>query len=139
MSGTITNMFIKVGHGKPMKAVDEVRLEDGRGIVGDLSFDRKKRQVLVIDETTLDYFGLEPGQVRENLTVSGLELTGLSAGSILQAGPVQLEVIGDCAPCQQIEDIRPGLKAEMESRRGLLCIVNTGGGLNVGDKIQIVP
>ena len=40
------------------------------GLSGDVSYGRKKRQVLFIEKETLDEFGLSPGQVRENVTTS---------------------------------------------------------------------
>jgi MOSC domain-containing protein YiiM len=137
MTGKIKNLYLKTAHGQPMEPFTEVEVEEGKGLVGDLSYGRKKRQVLIIDTETLDHFGLQPGQVRENITVSDLALTGLSPGTRIQSGAVQLEVIGNCAPCHQIEDIRPGLRDEMENRRGLLCAAVSGGDLQVGDEIHI--
>jgi MOSC domain-containing protein YiiM len=41
-----------------------------------------------------------------------------------------------CDPCEQIEALRPGLRAEMQGRRGMLCRVLTGGTLQRGDVIE---
>jgi MOSC domain-containing protein YiiM len=137
MTGTIKNLYLKTAHGRPMEPVNKVAVEGGKGLVGDVSYGRKKRQVLIIDTDTLDHFGLQPGQVRENITVSDLTLTGLGPGTHIQSGAVQLEVTSDCSPCHQIEDIRPGLQAEMEKQRGVLCVAVSGGDLQVGDEIRI--
>ena len=137
MNGTIRNLYLKTAHGQPMEPVTDVAVEGGKGLVGDVSYGRNKRQILIIDTVTLDHFGLQPGQVRENITVSDLTLTGLSPGTRIQSGAVQLEVTGDCLPCHQIEDIRPGLQAEMEKQRGVLCVAVSGGDLQVGDEIRI--
>ena len=137
MTGTIKNLYLKTAHGRPMEPVTEVAVEGGKGLVGDVSYGRKKRQILIIDTVTLDHFGLMPGQVRENITVSDLILTGLTPGTCIQSGEVQLEVTDDCSPCHQIEDIRPGLQAEMEKQRGVLCVAVSGGDLQVGDEIRI--
>ena len=48
----------------------------GKGLDGDVSYGRPKRQVLFVERETLDEFGLQPGQVRENITVAGLKLAG---------------------------------------------------------------
>ena len=138
MTGRIHNLYIKPGHGRPMRAVETVDAESGQGLVGDASFGRSKRQVLIIEGETLKHFDLSPGQVRENLTVSGIALAGKPAGTQIQAGDVLLEVTGDCAPCQLIEDIRPGLRGEMDGRRGTLCRVLLGGTIRVDDQIAIV-
>lgn len=137
MHGTITHLFLKTEHGKPTVPVAEAALESGKGIIGDLSFGTKKRQVLVIDQETLDEFGLAPGQVRENVTVSSFPTSGLATGTLFRMGQVQLEVTGDCAPCQFIEDIRPGLREAIEQRRGVLCVVVEGGHLKVGDAVWL--
>ena len=138
MTGRIHNLYIKPGHGQPMRSVEAVAAEAGQGLVGDASFGRSKRQVLIVESETLKHFGLSPGQVRENLTVDGIALAGQPAGTQIQAGDVLLEVTGDCAPCQLIDDIRPGLRGEMDGRRGTLCRVLLGGAIQVDDQIVIV-
>jgi MOSC domain-containing protein YiiM len=138
MNGKINNLYLKPAHKQPMKAVSEATADSAMGLVGDVSYGRKLRQVLLIERDTLDEFGLTPGQVRENAVVSGIALAGLPAGTQVQAGGVLLEVTGDCAPCQLIEDIRPGLQSEMEGRRGTLFRVVEGGTMSVNDEVLIV-
>ena len=135
MSGKIVSLHMKVKHGEPMQAAKSLEAESGMGILGDVSYGRAKRQVLFVELETLDDFGLVPGQVRENVTVSGFKLVGLAPGSQLQVGQALFEVVGDCAPCQQIESIRPGLQEESNGRRGILCRVVSGGLLEEGDQV----
>jgi MOSC domain-containing protein YiiM len=120
-----------------MTAVKDSMAESGMGLIGDVSFGRGKRQVLFIEKETLDEFGLTPGQVKENVTVQGLPLAGLPAGAQILAGEALFEVAGDCAPCQYIENIRPGLEEAMRGRRGTLCRVLIGGRLQVNDTVTI--
>ena len=138
MSGRIQNLYLKTAHKQPMKAVDTAQAKGSMGLVGDVSFGRSKRQVLLIEKETLDEFGLAPGEVRENVTVSGVTLSGLPAGSLLQLGEALLEVTGDCHPCQFLEDVRPGLQNDMDGRRGILARILEGGTIRVGDVISIV-
>ena len=138
MAGKIVSLHTKIAHGEPMQAAKSLEAESGMGIIGDVSYGRAKRQVLFIEIETLDEFGLVPGQIRENVTATGIKLAGLPPGSRLQAGGALFEVVGDCAPCQQIEDIRPGLKEEINGRRGTLCRVIAGGSLKQGDQIKLV-
>jgi MOSC domain-containing protein YiiM len=138
MIGKIVNLHLKVKHGKPMQPAKSLEAEAGMGILGDVSYGRAKRQVLFIELETLYEFGLVSGQVRENVTVSGLKLAGLASGSQLQVGQALFEVVGDCAPCRQIENIRPGLQEEMNGRRGTLCRVINGGTLKEGDQVALV-
>ena len=138
MSGRIINLFLKEKHQTPLREVGEATADTGKGLVGDVNYGRSKRQVLFVEKETLDEFGLFPGQVKENVTVTGIALAGLPAGTRLQAGDVLFEVTGDCAPCQQIEDIRPGLRADMTGRRGTLFQVVQGGAIRVEDAVEVV-
>jgi len=97
-----------------------------------------KRQVLLMDLETLDVFELAPGIVRENLTTEGLEVNELAIGQRLQVGEAELQVSAVCDPCEQIEALRPGLQAEMQGRRGILCRVVRGGILRHGDEIVVI-
>lgn len=137
MSGKILNLYVKRSHGTPMEEVSEVSAVDGKGLKGDISFGRSKRQVLLIEQETLAEFGLVAGQLRENGVVSGVELTGMKPGSQIQAGEVVLEVTGDCAPCQLVEELRPGLREAMNGRRGTLFRVMNGGLMRVGDEVAL--
>ena len=85
---------------------------------------------------TLDEFGLQPGQVRENITVAGLPLAGTTAGTRLQVGDTVMEVTMDCAPCEFMNELKPGLREEIDGRRGTLCKVISGGEIKVGDGLQ---
>jgi MOSC domain-containing protein YiiM len=57
-------------------------------------------------------------------------------GEQLRIGLVLLQISAVCTPCDQLEKVRPGLRREMYGRRGMLCIVVTGGPLRTGDEIQ---
>ena len=111
---------------------------DGKGLDGDVSYGRSKRQVLLVERETLDEFGLQPGQVRENITVAGLPLAGTTAGTRLQVGDTVMEVTMDCAPCEFMNELKPGLREEIDGRRGTLCKVISGGEIKVGDGLQLL-
>lgn len=138
MSGRIHKLFIKPGHGQPMRPVEAVEAVTGQGLLGDASYGRSKRQVLVIERETLLRFGLEPGQVRENMTISDLSLADLPAGAQIQAGDVLLEVTGDCAPCHFLDDIRQGLQEAMQGQRGVLCRVSGSGTIRLDDEVRLI-
>lgn len=137
MTGVIDHLFLKIGRGQPMRAVPDAVAEADRGLVGDLAYGSRKRQVLLIDSETLAKFGLSPGDVRENLTSRGFDLSKLRPGAELRAGEVLLEVTGDCAPCDQLEALQTGLRQAIDGRRGVLARVVSGGRLRVGDPIRI--
>lgn len=86
-----------------MQSVSAVEAVAEQGLRNDSQFGRSKRQVLIIERETLDEFNLPIGDVRENITVEGIKLAGLPAGTRLQVGRALLEVTMDCTPCKFIE------------------------------------
>jgi MOSC domain-containing protein YiiM len=91
-----------------------------------------------MDIETLNHFDLEPGQVRENVTLEGLDLSTISAGDRLSLGAdVVMEITGDCEPCSRMDEIRPGLKEEIDGKRGLLAFVEKGGVVSVGAEVGV--
>jgi MOSC domain-containing protein YiiM len=95
------------------------------------------RQVLLVDVETLRKMNLEPGVIRENITTEGLDVNALNVGEKVRIGRVRLVVSAVCEPCEQIEELRPGLQAAMVGQRGMLCRVTRGGSLRSGDEIQV--
>jgi MOSC domain-containing protein YiiM len=123
----------------PMEELAEARALEGVGLDSCAhARPQGKRQVLLMDRETLDFFELAPGIVRENVTTDGLDVNGLTIGQRLQIGEVELQVSAVCDPCEQIEALRPGLQAAMQGRRGMLCRVVRGGSLKRGDEIVVV-
>ena len=125
-----------------MKEVTQANFITGQGMQGDrhLRSDglRAKRQVLIMDVETLNHFGLEPGQVRENVTLEGLDLSTISAGDRVSLGAdVVLEITGDCEPCARMDEIRPGLKEEIDGKRGVLAFVEKGGVVSIGSEVGV--
>ena len=96
------------------------------------------RQLLLLDQETLDAMDLRPGRVRENITTEGINVNGLGWGEQLRIGPVLLQVSAVCTPCDQLEKVRPGLRREIYGRRGMLCQVLQGGTIRAGDAIARV-
>lgn len=97
-----------------------------------------ERQVLLVDQETLDALELSPGLIRENITSEGLNVNGLQPGESLRVGDVELAVTMPCTPCGLMDTIRVGLRKEIRGRRGMLCRVVRGGIIHAGDAIQRV-
>ena len=139
----IVSLQLCVGHREPMRSVESARVIAGFGIEGDRHAGsegaREGRQVLLIDEETLEALGLSHGEVRENVTTSGIELAGLREGQRLDLGnEAVLEITGPCAPCARMDGIRPGLLQELEGRRGILANVVQSGTIKKGDTIRVL-
>ena len=142
MSGSIISMRLCVGSRDPMKEVNDANFITGQGMEGDrhLRSDgrRSNRQVLIMDSETLSHFDLSAGQVRENVTVAGLDFSSISAGDkVSLGGDVILEITGDCEPCARMDELRPGLKDEIDGKRGLLAFVEKGGLVSVGAEVGV--
>ncbi len=139
MPAHVVRLFLKPAHGHPMRDVAQVDAVTGRGLAGDVSLGRSSRQILLVDQATLAEFDLQPGQIRENITLTGLDLTGLPQGTRIRIGSATLEVTGDCAPCDHLEAVRPGLREAIRGRRGLLARVQAGGTIRVSDAAVVEP
>ena len=137
--GSVTNLHIARIKGTPSDPVQEATAISGLGLEGDRSaYQGNLRQVLLVDKAILDEAGLAPGQVKENITVSGLDLSVTKIGQVISIGDgVTLEVVGDCEACGKMDAIRMGLKDELDGKRGTLAKVLKGGAIKVGDAIQV--
>tara|TARA_Y100001960_G_scaffold140157_1_gene148432 strand:+ start:129 stop:413 length:285 start_codon:yes stop_codon:yes gene_type:complete len=90
-----------------------------------------------MDRETIDLFGLQEGDVRENITVEGLDFTKIMDGDRVCIGPdVVLRITGDCEPCGRMDEIREGLRNSLEGQRGLLAYAEKGGLISLGDNIS---
>ena len=142
MSGNARVVAIQLSHKNraPMTTVTRATAVKDHGIDGDRhSKHNNRRAVLMIEAETLDEFGLAPGDVREQVTIRGLDLTGLTSGSRLRVGGAVLEVAGLCAPCERMDELQDGLRGRLEGRRGRFVRVVEGGDLSVGDPIVVEP
>ena len=122
-----------------MQLVPSANLIADLGIEGDKHASAaSKRQVLLADKEALDAVGVLPGTIKENVTVEGVDVMSLPAGTRIRLGQsAMLEITAVCEPCFRMDEIREGLKAELEGRRGMVSRVVKGGTIKVGDAIAI--
>src|SRR5437879_5019523 len=122
-----------------MQLVATATLIAGLGIEGDKhAVATSDRQVLLADQEALDEVGVEPGTIKENLTVEGLHVMGLAVGTRVRlGGGAVLEITKVCEPCFRMDEIRMGLKDELVGRRGMVARVVNGGSSSVGDRITL--
>ena len=138
MDPTIVALFVSTANRVPLTAKQSVQALEGRGIDGDRhAKPGSRRSVLIMPAEILDSFGLAPGDVREQMTVRGLDIHALPDGARLRAGSAVLELMGPCAPCERMEELKPGLQIALEGRRGRFARVVTPGSFAVGDVIAI--
>ena len=139
--GTIVALHIARVKGTPSDPVSDATAISAQGLEGDRSCSPDNtRQVLFMDQETLVKLALEPGQIKENVTTSGLDLSQAQGGQVVFIGDaVTMELVGDCEPCGKMDAIRAGLRQELDGKRGVLAMVINGGPIKVGDSIRIEP
>jgi MOSC domain-containing protein YiiM len=125
-------------HAAPVQPVAAVSALLDAGLDGDLhARPGSRRQVLFVDLEILETLGLAPGTIREQVTVRGLGVQHLPEGTAVRIGTARFEVGRECDPCELMDGIRPGLRRELEGRRGRFLRVTGAGSFAVGDAIAV--
>jgi MOSC domain-containing protein YiiM len=119
-------------------AHERVRAIAGQGFEGCAHANPPKREVLFASREHLDALDLEPGVIRENITVAGEDVEQWKVGSRVRAGEALFEITMVCDPCHRMDELRDGLRAELEGRRGMLARVVEGGEVAVGDPVEVL-
>ena len=110
----------------------------GQGLEGCAHANPPKRELLLVSKEHLDPLGLEPGQIRENVTVEGADVHEWEVGSRVRVGEALLEITMVCDPCHRMDELRDGLRAQLDGKRGMLAHVVEGGEIAVGDAVELV-
>jgi MOSC domain-containing protein YiiM len=138
--GEVLHLFLAKGARLPMLEVENATAIADRGLEGCRHARQgSQRQVLLVESETLKRSGLRSGQIRENITTSGLDVDNLARGQRLEIGAALFEVTGPCEPCSRMDEIRMGLQQELYGQRGTLCRVIAGGQIRRGDAIHLAP
>lgn len=83
------------------------------------------RQVLILNSGSLSKFGLNPGDLRENVVVDDDDLHDFPSGTVVALGQVDVRLTFHCEPCAKIRNV-VDLKAIVHFRGYLGSILNTG-------------
>lgn len=145
-TGRIVAVSISPG-GIPKRPQTAVELR-AAGFVGDGRAHAKhavlERAVSLFDLELLEIlvtegFPLRPGVIGENLTVAGLDVQRLPAGTRLVIGEgVELRLEAPRKPCYVLDAIDPRLKEVIVGRCGFLASVVRGGIVAPGMTIRVV-
>jgi MOSC domain-containing protein YiiM len=165
---TVAAVAATAGHRFSKQVRPVIRLVEGLGVEGDghlgktvqhLSRVRRDptqpnlRQVHLMptelfDEVRQAGHVVEPGDLGENVTTTGVDVFALPTGTVLRLGEVaEVLVTGLRNPCRQIDDFQPGLLSQVLGRdasgrpvrrAGIMGVVRRGGEVRPGDEITVV-
>jgi len=121
----------------PMEALETAEVVED-GLDGCAHRRAGKRSVLFVAAEDLEALGVEHGAVKENFTVRGADVMNWALGQRVAVGGAEFEISMVCDPCHLMEEIRPGLQAELEGRRGMLASVVITGNVSVGDELRLL-
>ena len=134
---------------EPLVAVPEAELLTDSHLLGDHARPKAggKRQLTLIQHEHLGavagFLGLkaplDPGRLRRNLVVSGINLLALKNRQIRIGDEVILDITGECHPCSRMEEeLGAGGYNAMRGHGGLTAHIAQGGRIRVGDVVRIV-
>ena len=140
--GRVVSLHLNVAQREPLKEVESAKFIENVGIEGDhhatLRQARQDYQVLIVDETALDAVGVSPGDIRENVTTTGIDVDSLNPGQQIALGDdVLLSISKPCPPCSRMDEFRQGLQQELIGRRGMLASIVQGGLVKTGDRVAV--
>ena len=129
-----------------MQTPDQVELVTNQGIRGEHHLrdsGESERQVTLIQHEHLPVvaalMGLkaaDPGAVRRNIVVSGINLAALRSQRF-KIGDAVLKGTGDCAPCSRMEQtLGVGGYEAMIGHGGITAVVEIGGVVCIGDTVR---
>ena len=164
----VISVSARDGHGLGKTPCESITLITGEGVQGDAHCGKtvkrrsrvakdptqpNLRQIHLIhaellDEVAAKGFAVTPGALGENILTRGIDLLGLSTGTILRfPSGAAIEVTGLRNPCNQINGHTPGLMNALIDRAddgklirkgGVMGLVLSGRVVGVGDQIEVV-
>jgi len=136
---TVAGLFVSPGRGSGRSEPRErVRAIEGQGFEGCAHARPPRREVLFVSKEHLDALGVEPGAIRENVIVEGADVQSWPVGQRVQVGDALLEITMVCDPCHRMDELKPGLRALLDDKRGMLAHVVEGGEVALNDAIELV-
>ncbi|MEA2940544.1 MAG: hypothetical protein QOD09_1073 [Bradyrhizobium sp.] len=165
--GSVLAVSLRRGHHFSKTPSLSIRLLEGLGVAGDAHMGetvkhrsrvRKDptqpnlRQVHLIQAELFDElrgkgFAIQPGDLGENVTTSGVDLLALPRGTRLHIGATAVvEVTGLRNPCVQIDRFQKGLMAatldqdadgNVIRKAGIMSIVLADGDVRPGDAVHV--
>ncbi|CAN5911857.1 MOSC domain-containing protein [soil metagenome] len=145
--GKVTWIGVRPGRREPVVPVEAVLAQVGTGLQGDrfAGTPESKRQVTLIQgehlRAVVSFLGrleLDPGLLRRNIVVEGLNLLALK-DKRFRVGEAVLEMTGPCHPCSRMEEtLGPGGYNALRGHGGITARVLQEGQIRLGDPVGVV-
>lgn len=146
--GTLCWIGLRTQRRLPMTKVPRAIAIEKQGLDGDHRAEKSPgsgRQVTLISKEfiaqTAHFLGreeIDPGLLRRNLVVSGINLHALRHQRF-EIGEALFEANSLCHPCSRMESaLGKGGVAAMLGHGGLCCKILRGGEISIGDSVQVV-
>ena len=140
-------------HDRPlgaMETLDRAELIEGQGVAGDFRGTRKagsmgQNGIVLIEATDWETAKAACGadvpwhERRGNLLVEDLDIPQEPGARLRIGRDVVVEITQECAPCERMEALHPGLRAALtpDWRAGARARVLHGGAVSIGDEIRV--
>lgn len=146
-TGRLDWIGLRPARGEPVVSVTAAGVIVGQGLEGDRFSGRpdSKRQVTLIQAEHLPVIGSllhrdapDPGLLRRNLMVSGINLLALKERRF-RIGEVVLEMTGLCHPCSKMETLLgSGGYNALRGHGGITARIVEGGTITVGAPVNAI-
>jgi MOSC domain-containing protein YiiM len=144
--GVVQWIGVRPARRAPLISVEQVEARAGAGLTGDHFSGSlgSKRQVTLIQAEHLgviaDLLGresIDPGHLRRNIVVRGINLLALN-GARFSVGGALLEGTGGCHPCSRMEEaLGEGGYNVMRGHGGITASVIQPGIIRLGDEVAL--
>ena len=124
--------------------LENAQLVAGHGIEGDRKGSSPKRQLNIMTQETLDELGklglhVAPGQMGEQLIISGVDVADLNVGDHIQIGEsAVIEVGKPRTGCDRFEHIQGFDPHVLTGRLGIIASVVESGAIKIGDAVKVL-
>lgn len=139
--GRLRAIWLKRSKRGPMDPRETATLVPGRGLAGNANQGGRRQVTLISEEGWAEALAalgdrVDPSARRANLMVAGVELKA-TRGRVLRVGSCRLRIWSECAPCNQMDEARPGLRSALRPdwRAGACAEVLEGGEIRIGDTV----
>jgi MOSC domain-containing protein YiiM len=114
------------------------------GIEGDQKGGHPERQINIMTREVLqnlsgEGFNIQPGQMGEQIVISGFDLNTLAVGERIQLGDEAcVEVTSYRTGCDRFEALQGKPRGDAKDRLGVMAKVVAGGAIKIGDTVKIL-